>query len=38
MGRGEVSGFTVPAINIRALTYDTAQAVFRAALAAGSGR
>jgi fructose/tagatose bisphosphate aldolase len=31
MGRGEVSGFTVPAINIRALTYDTARAVFRAA-------
>ena len=37
MGRGEVSGFTVPAINIRALTYDTAQAVFRAALAADAG-
>jgi len=37
MGRGDVSGFTVPAINIRALTYDTAQAVFRAALAAGVG-
>ena len=37
MGRGEVSGFTVPAINIRALTYDTAQAVFRAALACGAG-
>jgi len=37
MGRGEVSGFTVPAINIRALTYDTAQAVFRAAQAAGVG-
>ncbi len=37
MGRGEVSGFTVPAINIRALTYDTAQAVFRAALAADTG-
>jgi hypothetical protein len=32
-----VSGFTVPAINIRALTYDTAQAVFRAAHAAGVG-
>ncbi len=31
MGRGEVSGFTVPAINIRALTYHTAQAIFRAA-------
>ncbi|MBE0556091.1 MAG: aldolase, partial [Proteobacteria bacterium] len=37
MGRGEVSGFTVPATNIRALTYDTAQAVFRAALAGGVG-
>ncbi|MDA8126124.1 MAG: class II fructose-bisphosphate aldolase [Deltaproteobacteria bacterium] len=37
MGRGEVKGFTVPAINVRALTYDTAQAAFRAALAAGSG-
>jgi fructose/tagatose bisphosphate aldolase len=29
MGRGEVSGFTVPALNLRALAYDTAQAVFR---------
>jgi fructose/tagatose bisphosphate aldolase len=37
MGRGEVSGFTVPAINIRALSYDTAQAVFRAALKADCG-
>ena len=32
MGRGEIGGFTVPAINIRGLTYDVAQAVFRAAL------
>jgi fructose/tagatose bisphosphate aldolase len=32
MGRGELKGFTVPAINIRGLTYDTAQAVFRAAI------
>ena len=32
MGRGEVKGFTVPAINIRGLTYETAQAVFRAGL------
>ncbi|MBI5681805.1 MAG: class II fructose-bisphosphate aldolase [Deltaproteobacteria bacterium] len=32
MGRGDVSGFTVPAINIRGLTYDTARAVFRSAL------
>ncbi|MBU2226279.1 MAG: class II fructose-bisphosphate aldolase [Proteobacteria bacterium] len=37
IGRGEVSGFTVPAINIRALTYDTAQAVFRAARVSGVG-
>src|SRR5512142_698772 len=29
--RGEVSGFTVPAINIRTLAYDTARAVFRTA-------
>src|ERR1041385_2614709 len=32
IGRGEVSGFTVPAINIRGMTFDTARAVFRAAL------
>jgi fructose/tagatose bisphosphate aldolase len=32
MGRKEVAGFTVPAINIRGLTYDVAQAVFRAAI------
>ena len=31
-GRGECKGFTVPAINIRGLTYDMARAVFRAAL------
>ncbi len=32
IGRGEVSRrFTVPAFNIRALTYDTARALFRAA-------
>mgnify|MGYP000914542273 CR=1 FL=1 len=37
MGRGEVGGFTVPAINIRTLTYDTAQAVFRAAKNLGAG-
>lgn len=29
LGRNEISGFTVPAINIRTLTYDVAQAVFR---------
>jgi fructose/tagatose bisphosphate aldolase len=32
MGRREVMGFTVPAINIRALTYHSAQAVLRAAM------
>ncbi len=32
MGRGEVQGFTVPAINLRAMTYYSAQAVFRAAI------
>ncbi len=31
-GRGEFTGITVPAINIRMLTYDVARAVFRAAL------
>jgi len=32
MGRGEVSGFTVPAMNIRGTTYDVCRAAFRAAL------
>jgi fructose/tagatose bisphosphate aldolase len=31
VGRGEVGGFTVPAINIRAMAYVTARAVVRAA-------
>ena len=31
MGRGEAGGFTVPAINVRAMSYDTARAVIRAA-------
>ena len=30
-GRGEVSGFTVPAMNIRAASYDTGRALFAAA-------
>src|SRR3712207_9499564 len=30
-GRGEIRGFTVPAMNIRAATYDTARAIFRTA-------
>ena len=29
-GRGEVSGFTVPAVNIRGMAYDTSRALFRA--------
>ena len=29
-GRGEVSGFTVPAINIRGIAYDMSRALFRA--------
>ncbi len=28
-GRGEISGFTVPAINLRSMTYDLARAIFR---------
>ena len=36
-GRGECSGFTVPAINIRIMVYDTARAVFRAAKAGKAG-
>jgi fructose/tagatose bisphosphate aldolase len=32
IAKGEVSGFTVPAINIRTLTYDVARAVIRSAL------
>ena len=31
MGKEKVKGFTVPAINIRGITYDSARAVFRAA-------
>ncbi len=30
-GRGEVSGFTVPAMNVRAASYDTGRALFAAA-------
>jgi fructose/tagatose bisphosphate aldolase len=36
-GRGEVSGFTVPAINIRAQTFDMARTTFEAAAAADVG-
>ena len=31
-GRREVSGFTVPAINVRGITYDTSRAALRAAI------
>ena len=30
-GRGDVGGFTVPAINVRVMAYDTARAIFRTA-------
>jgi len=30
-GKGEFSGFTVPAINLRSMTYDLARAIFRVA-------
>jgi fructose/tagatose bisphosphate aldolase len=36
-GRGECGGFTVPAINVRMMTYDTARAIFRAAKARNAG-
>jgi fructose/tagatose bisphosphate aldolase len=37
MGRGDASGFTVPAINVRAMAYDTARAVVRSAKALNAG-
>jgi fructose/tagatose bisphosphate aldolase len=36
-GRGECGGFTVPAINVRMMAYDTARAIFRAARARDAG-
>ena len=30
-GRGETHGFTVPAINVRGMSYDTARSIFRTA-------
>jgi fructose/tagatose bisphosphate aldolase len=36
-GRGEFKGFTVPAINLRSMTYDLARAIFRVAHKNGSG-
>ncbi len=36
-GRGEFGGFTVPAINLRSMTYDLARAIFRVAKRNGAG-
>ena len=36
-GRGEVHGFTVPAINVRGDSYDTARSIFRTAIAMRAG-
>ena len=36
-GRGELSGFTVPAINLRSMTYDLARKIFRVAKKNNSG-
>lgn len=37
MGRGEIGGFTVPAINLRTLTYHCTQAALRAAIGGNAG-
>ena len=37
MGRGDADGFTVPAINVRAMAYDTARAVVRSAKKLNAG-
>src|SRR5262245_19381940 len=36
-GRGEIHGFTVPAINVRGMSYDTARAIFRTAIKLRAG-
>ena len=36
-GEGKIGGFTVPAINVRAMTYDTARSIFRTALKMDAG-
>jgi fructose/tagatose bisphosphate aldolase len=36
-GRGEFHGFTVPAINVRCMAYDTARSIFRTAIALNTG-
>jgi len=37
MGKSEVTGFTVPAVNIRGLTYDIARALFKTGIKNSSG-
>src|SRR5213075_1873361 len=36
-GRGEIRGFTVPAINVRGLSYDTGRSIFRTAIKLDAG-
>ena len=36
-GRGECGGFTVPAINVRGMAYDTARSIFRTAVKMNAG-
>ncbi|MGH7664642.1 MAG: class II fructose-bisphosphate aldolase [Gemmatimonadaceae bacterium] len=36
-GRGETGGFTVPAMNVRAMSYDTARSIFRTAIRMKAG-
>ncbi|MDQ6830690.1 MAG: aldolase, partial [Gemmatimonadota bacterium] len=36
-GRGEIHGFTAPAINVRGMAYDTARAIFRTAIKMNAG-
>ena len=36
-GRGECHGFTVPAINVRGMAYDTARSIFRTAIKLNAG-
>jgi fructose-bisphosphate aldolase class II len=36
-GRGEIHGFTVPAINVRGMAYDTARSIFRTAIRMNAG-
>lgn len=36
-GRGDIHGFTVPAINVRGMAYDTARSIFRTAIRMKAG-